>query len=254
MQVNLDPDPLQYGPKRLNNKVAECRGFLSRCERIFLDLSQHLHRLRREHLRTSEDYDLQFKDLIANDPETRAGRNVADREATASMKLRSEKEKINQLAIQIQDLETVVAIVKAKRLDLKDIQNRIKDQFKICQEEIGLGSRWGSRTSTVPQEIPEPTKPVSEEESMESLVEDALQAVGKSGGAFDNSKITPSPLIQELSSPHFPTKKPEVKPEPVTVENTPKSEPLQDVDSLLESIVPSDEDSSGVVSVEDLFS
>ena len=37
-----------------------------------------------------------------------------------------------------------MTVVKAKRDDLKDILGRIRDQLKLCQEEIGLGSRWGS--------------------------------------------------------------------------------------------------------------
>ena len=48
MDVQLDPDPIQYGPKRLNGKVAESRAQLSKCESIFLDLSQELSRVKRE--------------------------------------------------------------------------------------------------------------------------------------------------------------------------------------------------------------
>jgi len=263
MTCVLDADPLQYGPKRLNGKVAECRGHLSRCERIFLDLAQHLHKLRREHLRTTEDYDLQFKDLLANDPETRGGRNVADRDATASYKLRALKEKINALALTIQDLETVITIVKAKRVDLKDIQNRIKDQFKICQEEIGLGGRWSTRTSLPPTgNAPvQASAQAPEDASMDSLVEDALGLIGKPGGAFDNVGIKPSHLIEELSSHQFPTKVQPVE-QPmetvgeVTVETVHEPK-VPDIDSLLEGIVEDTGETSqqlaSAVSINDLF-
>ena len=34
---------------------------------------------------------------------------------------------------------------KGSAEDLKDVQGRIRDQIKLCQEEIGLGGRWGSK-------------------------------------------------------------------------------------------------------------
>ena len=43
------------------------------------------------------------------------------------------------------DLDTTLKIVRAKRTDLKDIQGRLRDQFKVCLEEITLGARWGSK-------------------------------------------------------------------------------------------------------------
>jgi hypothetical protein len=49
------------------------------------------------------------------------------------------------LSMGIQDLDSVLSVIRVKRTDLKDIQGRLRDQFKICQEEIGLGARWGSR-------------------------------------------------------------------------------------------------------------
>ena len=49
MQVDLDADPLELGPKRLNEKIAHGRAMLSKCERIFLSISQDLHRYKRQH-------------------------------------------------------------------------------------------------------------------------------------------------------------------------------------------------------------
>lgn len=144
MEVDLDDDPLVFGPKRLNSKVALCRQHLSRCQQIFLQLSDDLHRLNRAHRQAKLDYDLQMQDMLANDPEVRAGRNVRDREAVAATKLRAEREEIFRLETSIQDLDAVMTVVKAKREDLKDIQGRIRDQVKLCQEEINLGAKWGT--------------------------------------------------------------------------------------------------------------
>jgi hypothetical protein len=143
MHVELDADPLELGPKRLNAKIAECRGMLSRCERIFLDVSQSLHRYKRQHRAASADFKLRMRELITNDPEVRMGRNVTDREAIAANRLRPEAEEIDRLTANVEDLEAVLTVVRTKRADLKDIQGRLKDQLKVCQEEISLGGRWG---------------------------------------------------------------------------------------------------------------
>lgn len=147
MDVPLDDDPLAYGPKRLNGKVALCRGYLDRCQRIYLQVSTDLHALNR-HIRSLKvEFDLQIQDMFVNDPETRAGRNVRDREAIATMKLRGPREDMAAVESSIQDLDSVLAVVKAKRDDLRDVQGRIRDQLKLCQEELNLGSRWGSRAA-----------------------------------------------------------------------------------------------------------
>jgi hypothetical protein len=41
-----------------------------------------------------------------------------------------------------------MTVIKAKRTDLKDLQGRLRDQLKLCQEQISLGQRWGSKTFT----------------------------------------------------------------------------------------------------------
>lgn len=147
MQVVLDADPLALGPKRMNAKTAECRALLSRTERIFLEVSQDLYWYRREHRRALADFELAVQDMMANDPEVRAGRNITDRTAVAHTKLRVERERISVLQFACDDLDSVLTVVKTKRNDLKDIASRLRDQLKICQEEIGLGARWSRNKS-----------------------------------------------------------------------------------------------------------
>ena len=145
MQVVLDADPLALGPKRMNAKTAECRSLLSRTERIFLEISQDLYWYRREHRRSLADFELAVQELMSNDPEVRAGRNITDREAVAHTKLSADRKKISVLQFACEDLEAVLTVVKTKRNDLKDVASRLRDQLKICQEEIGLGARWSMR-------------------------------------------------------------------------------------------------------------
>ena len=79
LEILLEADPLVYGPKRMNGKVALARKMLSRCERIFLDVSQRLAQFKRS-LRSAElILELSKKSLLANDPEVRAGRAVSER-------------------------------------------------------------------------------------------------------------------------------------------------------------------------------
>ena len=145
MEVHLDPNPLEYGPRRLTLKIAAARSHLAQTERVYLQVSQWLQQYRHANRSSQADFALQMQDLMTNDPEVRAGRNVKDRDAIATMKLRSEKEDIASQELTLQDLEAVMTVIKAKRADLKDTQARIRDQMKLCQEEIGLGGRWGSK-------------------------------------------------------------------------------------------------------------
>ena len=145
MEVPLDADPLQFGPKRLNGKVAGARGMLTECEGIYLKVSLWLQKYRAAHRTLEMEMDLAKKHLYANDPEVRSGRNVADRDALATMKLRDQARALSAVAQSQADLEAMLTVVKAKRADLKDVQGRIRDQMKLCHEEIGLGGRWGTK-------------------------------------------------------------------------------------------------------------
>lgn len=146
LEVGLDADPLVYGPKRLNGKIALARKQTARCERIFLDVSQRLSHYKRSFRAAELMLDLEKKNLLANDPEVRAGRAVAERDAIASGKLKAEVTAVYNATHAVADLEAVLAVVKAKRSDLRDIQGRLRDQIRLCQEEISLGSRWGSKS------------------------------------------------------------------------------------------------------------
>ncbi len=97
LRVELDDDPLVYGPKRLNAKTAQVRRMLDRCEKLFLHVSRKLQAVRRCLRMAETDLDIAKKMLFANDPETRAGRSVSDREAIASGKLEKEIRGTNDL-------------------------------------------------------------------------------------------------------------------------------------------------------------
>jgi hypothetical protein len=146
LEVHLDSDPLVYGPKRLNMKTALVRKMLTDCERVFLEVSQRAANYKRQHRAAKVILDLQLKQLLANDPETRAGRAVTEPEAIAYGTLKEEVQEVADAEDAIEELDAVMQVIKAKRSDLRDIQGRLRDQVRLCQEEIGLGGRWGSKS------------------------------------------------------------------------------------------------------------
>lgn len=146
MTVELDDDPLEYGPRRLAHKVAETRTHLSRCEQISLQIARLLQQYKRGHRAAQLEFDLKLQHMLANDPEVRAGRNVADRNAIATVKLNEQRETMSHMEVVIQDLDVVMTAIKSKRADLRDVQGRLRDQMRLCQEEVGLGGKWGSKS------------------------------------------------------------------------------------------------------------
>lgn len=172
LEIELDPDPLIYGPKRLNAKVAEARNMLRKCESVFLQVSHDLHRFSRALRVSTAKLNLAKDYLFANDPETRAGRNVADREAIATMKLQDKVKEVHRLETGTEDLKSLMIVIKAKRADLRDAQGRLRDQIRLCQEEIGLGGRWGSQRPNAPDIAPE-SSPIVEMDDIDRM----LQAV-----------------------------------------------------------------------------
>jgi hypothetical protein len=169
---------------------------LSRCESIFLAVSQDLHYYRRELRRTAADFKLALRDLLTNDPEVRAGRNVTDREAIATTKLRHEVEEIDRLTACTEELEAVILVIRTKRSDLKDIQGRLRDQLKVCQEEIALGSNWG-RTLPPRHSNPDPAQR-SVNSLMDTMFHEELPGVEDVTPPPD--PLTPEPTDKVLES------------------------------------------------------
>jgi hypothetical protein len=145
MEIELDENPLEFGPRRLNFKVAEVRRMLSDMESLYLQVSGYIQKYKSAHRAANAALEMSKKHLMANDPEVRAGRNLATQDALASVKLRQDVERVSQMVSVLEDLDAMMTVIKSKRADLKDIQSRIKDQINLCREEIALGGKWGSK-------------------------------------------------------------------------------------------------------------
>jgi hypothetical protein len=160
------------------------------------------------------DFDLGKKSLFANDPETRAGRSVSDREAIAAGKLRKEVALMNDLTILEGDLAAVLDVVKAKRADLKDTEGRLRDQIRLCHEELGLGHRWGSQ-------VPGTTQSVDDgkvDPSAAGIVDDIIGSVEGQVKADNLNGSTDLPDLDEDEVPELPII---VNPGPIPARRTP---------------------------------
>ncbi len=256
MTVELDDDPLEYGPRRLAHKVAETRTHLSRCEQVSLQISRLLQQYKRGHRAAQLEFDLKLQHMLANDPEVRAGRNVADRNAIATVKLNEQREAMSHMEVVIQDLEVVMTSIKSKRADLRDVQGRLRDQMRLCQEEVGLGGKWGSKVAgSGPSLSNTPlidTKALRELDAMfsgeELHVSDPadLAPPAPSLSAGDEDEEGDEAAGEELAPPQAPAPAP-APPAPVLADLTPPPAPPEvpagegkddDFDTLLSDIAP----------------
>ena len=201
MEVLLDDDPLQFGPKRLNNKIAQIRNMLTSLERIFLSSSKSLASLKSS-LRLEETKIAIMKaDLFANDPEVRSGRNVADREATASVKMSKLITEKMRLSCSVAELEDLMIVIKAKRSDLRDTQSRLRDQIKLCHDEIGLGGSWGNHKPTI-KLIPQDNKEDTDIDSiLDHLEDDFNVGVKKNWSEEEKPAPTKEEVLPSFSDP-----------------------------------------------------
>jgi len=156
MHIALDDDPIRFGPKRVNGKVAATKRLVSRCTEIEISLSRDLTNLNRRLRATTADLELALQHLLTSDPEVRAGRSVKDREAIASMKLRDETTLVRKVEQACEEVKSAITVVKTQKADLKDTQGRLRDQIRLIGEEIALGSMWGSAT---PDQDAKPVRP-----------------------------------------------------------------------------------------------
>ena len=187
MHVKLDPNPIEYGPKRFNNKIAETRALLTRLEQIFLQLSEDLHWFRRDVLRKKTTYELDKRNLLVKNMNVRAGRSQTERDTLADVELSEQLEELGLLEVTIQDLEMLMIVIKAKRTDLKDIQGRMRDQLKLIEHDISMNARWGH---SLP---PDPLNPTAGDD-----IDEILSNVDKEGGFSNEGDYEPPPTPQEV--------------------------------------------------------
>lgn len=240
MQVHLDPNPIEYGPKRFNNRIARVRAMLNRVDQIFLQTSEDLHYFQRVINAKKTFYELEKRELMVNDPRCRVGRSQQEREALADVQLRSLIEEIVGLEQAAHDLETVMVSIKSKRSDLKDAQTRMRDQMKLIEHDISMGARWGSNASLTP------------EASAANELEDVLAVMDNDMGVSDEEdeeeeeegeEAEGEEAVEEEETPPEPNPPKKAKPKQAKTKTKPEPEP-EEGDSLLDFLDQSSEGSS----------
>jgi len=194
MNIELDPNPLEFGPGALNEKTATVRSMLSDTERVFMEVSHNLHKYKRDLLVGESTLKIAMTRLMAEDPHVRSGRSQQEREALALLRLTDHTEKIDAIKLNVASLEEVMKIIKAKRTDLKDIQGRLRDQLKLCQEQLALGERWGGRAHISPESEIIRTKPQSrlqEEIELDRIFAEAITGGNNEEGPTEGSVSDP---------------------------------------------------------------
>jgi hypothetical protein len=142
MDVELDEDPLDYGPSRLNSKIKQCRDYLSIVEKTSLRASRKLLGIKETHRATHKLYQIEEDRLMNGDPDVRAGRNIDDRRAIARLKLPEQVAELIWLEQGIEDMQNVLDSLKFKQIGLKNVQSQIKEQRNLCNEDLALGRTW----------------------------------------------------------------------------------------------------------------
>jgi len=144
IQVELDEDPLVFGPKSLQDKVYQARKGLDIVEQIFLGASKRHFAAAQDFRAKTVAFELSKKYLFATDTDVRAGRSQSDRDALASIKLREEVTELHLAEAILQELEAILLVIKAKRSDIKNTQSSIREQMRLCYARIDGGETWGS--------------------------------------------------------------------------------------------------------------
>jgi len=253
MEVKLDSNPIEYGPKRFNNKIAKVRAMLNRVEQIFLQTSEDLHYFQRIINAKRTLYELEKRDLMINDPKCRVGRSQGEREALADVQLRDELEKLGTLELAAQDLETVMVSIKSRRTDLKNAQSRMRDQMKLLEHDLSMGARWGNSSgpsgdTAGTQELDTLLMAVDNDMGITGLTDDEDEEEEDDESPAETEEETEETIVDDAK--HDPA--PHVEPEPVLIfgEDDPdeEMEAKEDEEAAqeLEDLIPT-EDAEGTL-------
>jgi len=144
--IELDENPIEFGPRRLTGKVAQARNMLSKCQRIATRISKYMWEVKSAILRGEAILQMKTNDLLSNDPNVRARPSVSDRKAVVQVMLIEEIVKLDERKMAFVDLQMLSDTIKVKIKDLVDTQARLNSQIRLCRMEMeSLGVKWGSK-------------------------------------------------------------------------------------------------------------
>jgi hypothetical protein len=169
--VELDPDPLSHGPNRLNLKTADARNGLSSVTQMNIEVLNSLRGAKRILMYEEGILELKIKDMVVNDPKVKGFSTAKEREYFCQLQYKTDFEKISRLKEYVQNLEFLLEAIKLKISDMRDLQVRIQNQVRLCESEISIGNKWGTKQDSLEilknkmkngsssKEEPDPDKP-----------------------------------------------------------------------------------------------
>lgn len=195
LNIELDDDPIARGPKFLNNMVALCRNYTNEVQNFSRECHMHIRDVEHKLRIAKTDYELQFNDLMANDPEVRALRShsKADREAVANTRLSALQEEINSLELSLSDLGHVNTVITSKLHEFRDVNRDIRLQMQIIQAEIKIGAMWGNDM--------EYDAPHISAKDITTLSDEAPEEVFENPNEDEEIKSKPELVVQALEAP-----------------------------------------------------
>lgn len=166
-EVQLQPDPRALGPQYLNDLIARTRNYLNAVSRVQLEVHQEKQHLARNLRAQEAAYQVSSDELLANDERVRRLPSIEDRKATVAVFLRDDRQIIERLKSELQDVEYVEKAVRHRHKELTSTMSEIKLQRSLIRDEIDTGAMYGDeRTYSDPRKPANPAfgDDLSEEE------------------------------------------------------------------------------------------
>ncbi len=146
--IELEADPTALGVRYLNELISRCRNYLNRVSILLGELGKERRDISSA-LRAAEAvFQVSFDELLANDERVKRLPNITDRTATVNMLLREQRDHVESLKRELQDLEYVEKAVRHRHNELKSTNTDIKMQRQMVRDELDTGSFYGDEGST----------------------------------------------------------------------------------------------------------
>ena len=149
--IELHADPRSMGPVYLNDLISTCRNYLNSVSRVQLEVHQEKQYLSRTLRAEEAACQVAFDDLLANDERVRRLPSIEDRKATASVFLRDQKNSIDNVKAELQDVEFVEKAIRHTHRELTSTMSEIKLQRSLIRDEIDTGAMYGDERDKTPR-------------------------------------------------------------------------------------------------------
>lgn len=222
--VQLHPDPRSLGPLYLNDLISTTRNYLNAVSRIQLEVHQVKQYLAREIRAHEASLQVSFDDLLANDDRVRRLPSIEDRKATVAVFLRAEKQVIENLKAEMQDVEYVDKAVRHRHKELTSTMSEIKLQRSLIRDEIDTGAMYGDERATGTRRLG-PSSPVFGDDMSESELERIMAGSPAPVAALPPA---PAPVVVVQALPAHEEADPELQAIEAFLGDGPKQAPPQE--------------------------